>query len=201
MISDTLEKIKVFWKKNGFKILLGLVILFFIIGYFANRKGKGSWDLLYWEIRPISRRRGSRKKINQQQPVTDNLENANGPKDSKLEVATRNALQRIFNKPFGKIRPDFLRNPVTGNTNNLEIDCFDEELRLAVEVQGVQHYKFSPFFHKNYETFLNQKYRDELKRRMLKDNNIILIEVPYTVKCTEVDDFLLQELSKNGYKV
>lgn len=199
MISDRLEKLKIYWRKNGFAILLGLVILFLIIGFFVNRKKKGTWDLFYWEIRPISKR-GSRKKV-KQDTVNDPMESANSPKDSKLEIATRNALQRIFNKPFGKIRPNFLRNPVTGNTNNLEIDCFDEELRLAVEVQGVQHYKFSPFFHKNYEAFLNQKYRDELKKRMLKDNSIILIEVPYTVKCTEVDDFLLQELSKNGYKV
>ena len=37
-------------------------------------------------------------------------------------------------------------------------------------------------FHKNKEHFLNQKYRDELKNMICKQNRILLIRVPYTIK-------------------
>ena len=109
-------------------------------------------------------------------------------------------LEKIFKKRFDKERPDFLKNPVTKNFN-LEIDCFNRELNLGVEVNGIQHYKYVPYFHKNFEAFRNQQYRDELKRRMCKDEGIILIEVPYTVKIKDLDSFLIDELRKNGFKI
>ena len=63
-----------------------------------------------------------------------------------------------------------------------------------MEYNGVQHYKYVPYFHKNNEAFLNQKYRDDMKRRMCKDQNIILIEVPYTVKLENIERFIKDEL-------
>ena len=123
------------------------------------------------------------------------------PKDSKGELECRRVLQKIFRKPFDKARPDFLRNPVTGGNFNLELDCYNPELKLACEYSGQQHYKYLPFFHRNKDAFLNQKYRDELKLRMCKDNGITLIEVPYVVKIENIEGFLKKELRKNGYIV
>lgn len=117
--------------------------------------------------------------------------------DSKGEVECRRVLEKIFKKPFNKARPDFLNNPVTGGNFNLELDCFNEELGIAVEYNGVQHYKFVSFFHKNNEAFLNQKYRDDMKRRICKEYKIILIEVPYTVKVNDIEDFLKNEIKKS----
>ena len=97
-------------------------------------------------------------------------------------------LENAFDRSFGKARPNFLNNPVTGGNFNLELDCYNPELKLAVEYNGVQHYKYTPHFHKNNEAFLNQKYRDELKRRMCKDNMITLIEVPYTIMVENIKD-------------
>lgn len=122
-------------------------------------------------------------------------------KDSKGEVECRRVLEDIFEVPFDKARPDFLNNPVTGGNFNLELDCYNPQLKLAVEYSGVQHYKYTPFFHKNKEAFINQKYRDELKRRMCKDNMITLIEVPYTVKIENIRSYLEKELLKHGYVV
>ena len=58
-----------------------------------------------------------------------------------------------------------------------------------------EHYKYTPFFHKNKEAFYNQKYRDELKRRMCKDNGIYLIEIPNTVKLEDIEHFLTNNYS------
>jgi len=106
-------------------------------------------------------------------------------------------------EPFRKARPDFLRNPVTsgegGKSFNLEIDCYSPKLKLGVEYNGAQHYKFIPHFHKNKEAFRNQQYRDELKRRMCNDNNVTLIEVPYTINKKDIPLFLFDKLKPLGY--
>jgi hypothetical protein len=58
----------------------------------------------------------------------------NGAKESKGEAHARKISKEIFQKPFDKIRPDFLRNNVTGK--NLELDLYNEELNLGIEVQA-----------------------------------------------------------------
>jgi hypothetical protein len=106
--------------------------------------------------------------------------------ESRGELECKRFLETIFQAPFSKARPDFLKNPVTGN--NLELDCFNEALRLAVEYNGQQHYSST-----------NQKYRDELKRRMCRENGINLIEVPYTIKLNDIGPFLQLKLKQLGY--
>lgn len=121
--------------------------------------------------------------------------------DSKGERICRKFLQDTLGEPFDKIRPDFLRNPITSknydNSHNLEIDCYSPKLKLGVEFNGAQHYKYIPHFHKNYEAFRNQQYRDELKKRMCADNNVTLIEVPYTEK--NIPRYLYDKLNALGY--
>jgi len=171
------------WSTYGFEILLVTCVVFILLfGLYRKVTGKkGTWSgKYYYDGKQYNRPR---------------LFN-NKPKDSKGEIETKRVLEKIFNKPFDKIRPDFLNNPVTGGMHNLEIDCYNNDLKLGVEYNGVQHYKFTPFFHKNKESFHNQKYRDELKRRMCKDNGVYLIEVPYTVQHSDIEKFLKQELYK-----
>lgn len=122
---------------------------------------------------------------------------SNTIKESKGETECRRFLETMFQKPFPKVRPDFLKNPVTGN--NLEIDCYNQELKLGVEYNGKQHYEYNSYFHQNYNGSLNQKYRDELKRRMCRDNNITLIEVPYTIKISNISSYLYTRLQELGY--
>lgn len=121
------------------------------------------------------------------------------PQESKGEFECRKVLQEIFNKPFPKYRPDFLRNPVTSDSSpyNLELDCYNPELKLAVEYNGIQHYKYIPYFHKTKDAFQNQKYRDYMKRDMCEKNGITLIEVPYTVKVPEIRSYLINKLGLN----
>ena len=110
-------------------------------------------------------------------------------KKSRGESEVHASLERIFQRKFYHGRPDFLRNPITGNYN-LELDCYNSDIGLAVEYNGEQHYKYIPFFHQNKEAFKNQLYRDELKRRMCKDAGVTLIEVPYTIPVDEIESYL-----------
>ena len=74
---------------------------------------------------------------------------------------------------------------------------YNEELKLALEYNGAQHYKYIPYFHKSKDAFHNQKYRDEIKKYKCKENGIRLIEVPYNVK--DIEEFIERELRKLGY--
>jgi hypothetical protein len=189
-ITDIGAKIVQTWKNEPFLSLCALSVLFIIfVGCYQliTKSCKGSWSKYF--VMPKSY-----KKIKDYSKYKDK-------KDSKGETECRRVLEEVFNVEFGKDRPDFLNNPVTGGNFNLELDCYNKNLKLAVEYNGVQHYKYTPFFHKNEEAFQNQKYRDELKRRMCKDNVVTLIEVPYTVKIDDIEKYLLKELLKNGYVV
>tara|TARA_A100001011_G_C14318207_1_gene848983 strand:- start:5849 stop:6412 length:564 start_codon:yes stop_codon:yes gene_type:complete len=173
-----------YWKNKGFEILLICSLLF--LGIFAF------W---YW----ISGKKGTYSKDTYFVLPTTQLKKNKAPQESKGEIECRKVLQNLFNKPFAKERPDFLRNPVTGGNFNLELDCYNKELSLAVEYNGAQHYKFIPYFHRNNDHFMAQKYRDDMKRRLCKENFVNLIEVPYTIKINDIKKFLKEECIKLGY--
>jgi hypothetical protein len=54
------------------------------------------------------------------------------------ENTTRQCLERLFSKPFPKVRPAFLKDPASGQRWPLELDTYCAELKLAVEFHGIQ---------------------------------------------------------------
>jgi hypothetical protein len=61
----------------------------------------------------------------------------------------------------------------------LELDGYCDEVKLAFEYNGLQHYKFIPFFHRNGIIDLEkQNERDERKKRLCQENDIHLIIIP-----------------------
>jgi hypothetical protein len=182
-----LVRIKEIWNTYGFEILFILsLIIIAVLSLFRVGK-KGSWSSSYsYDFR-------------ESKNIQKNNKNKRVIKESSGEKECRRVLQKIFNKPFNNQRPDFLLNPVTGGKFNLELDCYEELLKLAVEYQGRQHYEFVPYFHKNKEAFYNQMYRDDMKRRMCKDNGIHLIEIPYTIKVENIESIINQKLKQLGY--
>lgn len=116
--------------------------------------------------------------------------------DSSGELRCRAYLEKVLAPHrFPKRRPAFLKNPIT--QTDLELDCFNEQLRLAVEYQGAQHYYYTPHFHATRDAFHNQRYRDDIKRNLCTKNNVTLIEVPYS--CSNIEDFLNSELTSRGF--
>lgn len=121
-----------------------------------------------------------------------------GKRTSKGEEACREVLQEVFGMPFPSIRPDFLRNPKTGK--NLELDCYNATLKLAVEYNGRQHYAYTNHFHRDdTDQFVSQVDRDEFKSDRCKQLGITLINVPYTVPNALIDAYLLKKLYKKGF--
>jgi len=117
------------------------------------------------------------------------------PIHKKHEVRCRRILEDLFHKPFTSIRPDFLRY-VTGK--NLELDGYNEELQIAFEYQGIQHRQFTPLFHKTYSMFEKQLQRDEWKKQKCKEHNIILLEIPDTVRYDDLDEYITRLVTDKG---
>lgn len=196
------QKLLYYLYEYPFELMFIILLLSFLIYsiYRKCRGFKGTWSKHYYlpSNKFISGEIGIYHKFKYS---PNGMRRPSGKRDSKGEVECRRVLEKIFNCSFDKCRPDFLRNDVTGGNYNLEIDCYNPRLRLGIEYNGVQHYKYTPFFHKNKESFYNQKYRDELKRRMCRDNKVVLIEVPYDVKLEKIEGYLIEELRKNGFRV
>ena len=188
------ERLNNYWNNNGFEILvllsITLIIIYGLYRIITSKTGTYSKNFFYND-----ENKKEDKNLNNENYNSQNRERG----DSKGETECRRVLQKIFKRSFLKERPDFLNNPVTGNQFNLELDCYDHKLKLAIEYNGQQHYQYVKFFHRNKEHFLNQKYRDDMKRRICKEKGITLIEVPYTVKIEHIEKYLLNELEKKGY--
>jgi len=128
---------------------------------------------------------------------TNNIEKKS--KKSSGEQMCKQILEEYFDKPFISIRPTFLKNQVTDS--NLELYCYNEELNLALEFNGKQHYEYTPHFHKTRDTFHNLKYRDILKKQMCEKNNVNLIVVPYyeADNYKKLKQYLINKLKSLGY--
>lgn len=171
------SKIK-FWNKHKFKIMvIGSILILIILSFFNDKEG-GSYSLEYSYVPEAVKKKAHFKR------------------ESEGERECRRVMEAIFMRPFPTRRPDFLRNHVTNK--NLEIDCCNMELGLGVEYNGKQHYTYTKGMHKNYESFRNQQYRDEMKMKMCKENDFELIVVPYTVPKQSIENYLKEELKQRG---
>jgi hypothetical protein len=204
-----ISRLSKLWEKKGFEVLLISLIVGFVVFALYNyiMKNKGTTDSYAFSIlngrnsqehqnlntsaSPHLNSQNNESHVNQNQPLPYYYSNDEG--DSIGERECRRVLQEIFQQPFNRARPNFLKNPVNKRFN-LELDCYNENFKLAVEYNGAQHYKFIPYFHKNKESFTNQRYRDEIKKKLCQENNIILIEVPYTVKTKDIKEYLMDKL-------
>lgn len=170
-----------FWKAYGFEILVGAAILFILFVAFMRIGKKGTWNT------PWLFKSGT---YNKRRP----------PTESRGELECKKVLEDFFHRPFNKVRMDHMKNPITNA--NLELDCYNDDLKLAVEYHGKQHYEYSHFLHGgNKERFRNQQYRDYVKKDLCQKNGISLIEVPYTVTIDKIKNFLANQLRLLGYRI
>lgn len=111
---------------------------------------------------------------------------------SKGEKICRDTMEKIYGVPFKNTRPYWLKNDTTGRC--LELDCYNEKLKLAVEMNGCQHYKYPNIFHKSHQEFKEQVRRDKLKVEICKEHGVHLIVVPYNVSYDLIPTYIMYHL-------
>jgi hypothetical protein len=117
---------------------------------------------------------------------------------SLSERICRSYFEAIFGKPFTKERPVWC---VGDKGFLLELDGYNEELKIAFEHQGKQHYIKNSLMSKSDKDLEIIQKRDSKKRLLCKENGIILIEIPalgFYTKMEDLEDFIFEELSKNN---
>jgi len=101
-------------------------------------------------------------------------------KNQVSEPLFREVLEKIFVDKFNKeykfpnTRPEWLRNPETGWA--LELDCYNEELELAFELHGIQHYEPVEYFGGE-KRYIKQYRRDLRTRNVCWEKGVTLFAI------------------------
>lgn len=112
----------------------------------------------------------------------------------KREELCRQILEDYFKRPFPKVKANFIRNPKTNRP--LELDCYNPDLKIALEHHGIQHYEYPNRYHKSEDEFKELKYRDNIKSAMCQKLGIKLIIVKYDVPEAELKSYILAKLNE-----
>lgn len=114
--------------------------------------------------------------------------------NSTSEDICRKFFERIFNKKFPKKRFSWLIN---SHGNRMELDGYCEELKLAFEYNGKQHYR-EALFHREQDSLRRRIEDDERKKRLCKKHGISLIVISYKVSFAKMYEYIIQSCgSKN----
>lgn len=158
-----------YWDKYGFSFVFIVSICILCIACLLNSKGEGTYYTYDVQIKDKSNEKGS-----------------------KGERACRSYLEQRFQRSFPSVRPKWMFNSDTGR--NLELDMYNSELKLACEYNGKQHYEYTSHWHGNYDNFVKQQRRDQMKQHICRKLGIRLITVPYTVKIQDIPRYIENQL-------
>jgi hypothetical protein len=109
------------------------------------------------------------------------------------ERICRALLEHITGQQFPKQRPPWLKFK---GGRGMELDGYSETLGLAFEYQGVQHYKFIRHFHGTESNFLRRRELDALKRRLCKENHVLLMEIPGDLAYSRMQSHLVRKITQ-----
>lgn len=107
---------------------------------------------------------------------------------TKGEIACKIAAEKIWGVPFHSTWPEWLKSP---KGYPMQIDLYNEKLKIGIEYNGVQHYKYTPYFHKKGPSdFEYQKQKDELKLETCDKYGVYIISVPYHVPLDMIEEYI-----------
>lgn len=123
---------------------------------------------------------------------------------NKPESICKYVLDAYFNCRFEQVYVPFIINPKTGR--KLQLDLYNgtiicgDYIGLGLEYQGYQHYHYPNHYHRSSNAFNNAVERDKYKRMRCKEEKARLIEMPYTVKYSDIPIVLINILDRLGYQ-
>lgn len=105
--------------------------------------------------------------------ITVNLEHAAKSKRPKRASSFQEHVRRVLATIFQGVTfyEDFY-------VDGLYLDFYSPSMSIAIEVDGSQHDKFHPFFHKNGSRFSKHIQRDGRKEEFCQINDITLVRIP-----------------------
>ena len=117
------------------------------------------------------------------------------------ERICRTYFKQIFGKKFAKTRPPWL---IKKDGFQMELDGYCEELNLAFEHQGRQHYEQIDHFYTSEEQFLKRKADDKRKVYLCEKHNITLIrvlQIPDSLHVSKVQTYIINQCKKSGVEI
>tara|TARA_Y100000034_G_scaffold136985_1_gene218013 strand:+ start:18548 stop:19420 length:873 start_codon:yes stop_codon:yes gene_type:complete len=103
------------------------------------------------------------------------------------EEKTRAIISSATGKDFDKIN-------FKHKGKRIELDGYNNSLKLAFEYNGRQHYELLERFHNTWDGFIKQLERDDRKKECCKNKGIRLITIPFWIKESDLKDYILKEL-------
>jgi len=101
-------------------------------------------------------------------------------------------MEYLFDVPFIRTTPQCFKD----NNTKLILDGYNDNIKIAFEYNGLQHYQHVKIFHKNKSDYYGQIVRDCEKMMLCDKYNINLIIIPYYVKHNEIFNFIKSECKK-----
>lgn len=82
--------------------------------------------------------------------------------------------------------------------SKLRFDFYVPKYHLCIEFNGIQHYEYVEYFHKNEDTFKEQLFKDYIKRKYCQSYSVHLIELPCSLKSDEIRAKLVQFINEHS---
>jgi len=112
------------------------------------------------------------------------------------ERTCRSIFEYLFNVKFNKNKSIIINNK-TGKY--LELDGYNDQLKIAFEYNGEQHYKAIPYFGGT-EKLINQQEKDSIKLKYCEENGINLIVIPYTINYENLYSFIIEKFPDKNFE-
>ena len=112
-------------------------------------------------------------------------------------------LEQLLDTKFKQLKISISELAVIKETFNFvpkrpfEIDGYSEELNLAFEYNGEQHYRFIPLWHNSRARLFEQQERDKMKQSWCQEKNIHLIIIPHWEAKKELQGFIEEEFTRH----
>ncbi len=113
------------------------------------------------------------------------------------EETCRATFQQILKKPFPKSRPEWLRS---SSGTKLELDGYSENLKIAFEYNGFQHYEKSYFVTDPGHEQRRKDY-DDLKISVCAQRGICLIVIHYKTDLLKLPKIIRETLISQGFDI